>query len=544
MAGDQIAMPGVNLRRLLPLLLLVIVIAGNLFTAVRHLSDLPIADEPQFYDMGKSIWQTGLPYAYSGDLWHPMLASPLLHYHLLALISPLPLGYWGPRLLGLLLFAGGLMLALAAARRLGKGTAVWVAILMLAPPLAAQGALLVDMDGGLMVFLTALWAYIWLMPQKTVWHRRIILAAIITLGLCTKLLVPTLLCAGTFIAGMSFRRRVWIKDSLFAFITGVILFAIIWFIYTTAWQLDFWGPFIHGASKMPTDGFGSWALAASKGLIRIALWLTPLWLLLACLPRHLGYEETPLFFAGWLILAVHAGLGITAYGFPKYFPPMIPLLAIGLAPAIQSSYERIKQFIPLLILSIISLILPLLLGDPLLPILTANRMGMDASSLLTSAICLTLPLLLTLAFWLWQRTMAMLRMALLCGAVGLGAGIMIVQGMADYEVRYIYGERGMQQLLTELEKNVPAGSEAILPVDVAFLSGYRYQFRQAESALQNDAPAFATLISDPSNQAVVLRESYYAHAGYDSVLKDLTIIQILEREYKTVKVGSFSIYHR
>lgn len=102
----------------------------------------------------------------------------------------------------------------------------------------------------------------------------------------------------------------------------------------------------------------------------------------------------------------------------------------------------------------------------------------------------------------------------------------------------------MCELLTELEMEVPAGSQAILPVDVAFLTGYRYQFRQAEAVLQIDTQAFSALISDPSNQAIVLRESYYAHAGYDGVLKNAAIIQILEREYKAMKVGSFTLYHR
>ena len=537
-------MPCLNMRRFLPLLLLTVVIAGNLFTAFRHITDLPIADEPQFYDMGRSIWLTGLPYAYSGDWWHPVLSQPLLYHHLLAIISPLGLDYWGPRLLGLLLFAGGLMLALAAARRLGKGMVVWAAILMLAPPLALQGALLVDIDGGLLVFLTALWAYVWLGEQKSRWGRVIALGLVTTIGLCAKLLVPALWCGGAFIAGLLFKRKEWRRDALLSFIIGVALFAFIWFTYTTLWNIDFMGPFTHGASKALAGGISNWVLNVGKGLVRIALWLTPAWLLLILFPQRLGGRETPLLFAGWLIFAVHAGLGVTAFGFPKYFPPMIPLLAIGLAPALKSSYEKVTKLIPFLVVLICSLLLPLSLGDPLLPILTATRTGIDQTTLLTSAICLILPIVLALAMWAWQRSLASLRGALLCGAIGLGAGIMIVQGMADYEVRYIYGEHGMRQLLTELEKNAPAGSQAILPVDVVFLSGYCYRFSQAESALQNDAPAFATLINDPSNQALVLRESYYAHAGYDSVLKNATVIQILEHEYCVDRIGSFTLYHR
>jgi 4-amino-4-deoxy-L-arabinose transferase-like glycosyltransferase len=537
-------MSGVNLRRLIPFILLAILIASNLFTAVRHLGDLPCADEPQFYDMGKSIWQTGLPYAYSGDLWHPVLSQPLLYHHLLALISQLGLDYWGPRLLGLLLFTGGLMLALATARRLGKDTALWVAILMLAPPLVMQGALLVDIDGGLMVFITALWAYIWLGEQKSTWGRIITLGLFVALGLSAKLLVPALMCGGAFIAGLLFRRKEWMRDSFLSFLIGAVLLAGVWFIYTALWQIDFMGPFTHGASKALAGGLGGWAVNVGKGLVRIALWMTPVWLLLMLMPGRLGGRETPVLFAGWLIFAAHAGLGVTAFGFPKYFPPMIPLLAIGFAPAIQSFYEKIKQFIPLLTVLFISILLPLLVGDPLLPILTANRVGMDNGSLLTSAACLLIPLLLALALWAWQKNMAMLRMALVCVAVGLGSGIMIVQGMADYEVRYIYGERGMCEMLSELEKDVPTGSHAILPVDVAFLSGYHYQFRQAESALQNDATAFTTLINDPNNQAIVLRESYYAHMGYIDVLKNPTIIQRLENEYRMVKVGSFTLYYR
>jgi hypothetical protein len=303
-------------------------------------------------------------------------------------------------------------------------------------------------------------------------------------------------------------------------------------------------PFTHGASKALAGGLGGWAVGAGKGLVRIALWMTPAWLLLILFPQRLGGKETPLLFAGWLIFAVHAGLGVTAFGFPKYFPPMIPLLALGLATAIKASSEKVSQFIPLLCLTIISFSLPLLLGDPLLPILTATRAGIDPSALLYSALCLFLPLLLALALWVGQRNLAMLRMALLCVAVGLGAGIMLVQGLADYEVRYIYGERGMRELLTALEKEVPAGSKAILPVDVAFLSGYRYQSRQAEAALGEDSRDFAALITDPANRSVVLRESYYAHAGYDDVLKNAIIIQIIEHEYRMAKVGSFTLCYR
>jgi 4-amino-4-deoxy-L-arabinose transferase-like glycosyltransferase len=532
------------MRRIFPFILLATVVAGNLFTAACHLGDLPCADEPQFYDMGKSIWHTGLPYAYSGDIWHPVLSQPLLYHHLLAFVSPLGLDYWGPRLFGLLLFAGGLILALAAAKRLGKGTAVWVAILMLAPPLATQGALLVDIDGGLMVFLTALWAYVWLREQKSAWGRILTLGLIVAMGLLSKLLVPALWCGGAFIAGLLFRHKEWLRDSFFSFLIGAALFALVWFIYTTAWHIDFMAPFTHGTSKALEGGMGGWMVNVGKGLVRIALWMMPAWLLLMLIPGRLGGKATPILFTGWLVFAVHTVLGVTAFGFPKYFPPMIPLLAIGLAPAIQSSYEKIKQFIPLLALSLISLILPLLFGDPLIPILTATRAGINSSALNYSALCLFLPLLLALALWAWQRSLAMLRMMLLCSAVGLGMGIMLVQGMAGYEVRYIYGERGMREVLSVLGKEVPAGSHAILPVDVAFLTGYRYPFRQAESALGNDSHAFVALISDLSNRAVVLRESYYAHTGYDDVLKSPAVIQILAHNYREATIGSFTLYYR
>jgi len=140
------------------------------------------------------------------------------------------------------------------------------------------------------------------------------------------------------------------------------------------------------------------------------------------------------------------------------------------------------------------------------------------------------------------RSRTTLAMLLLAAAIGSGAGITLMQAQAGYEIRFIYGEKGANDLLVRLGEKIPAAAKAILPADIAFRSGYTYEFTQAESAL-SDSLRLAMLLDQPDNQALVIRESYLAHEDYASNL-NLPQVKKALHNYRLEQIGSFWFYYR
>lgn len=532
-------------KKLLSILLLVLLVSACLLSIASHINDLPTADEPQLYDMARSILATGLPYAYSGDLWHPVIYHPTLYYHLAALATAISMDYPGLRILDLLLWSFGVVLCALAVRKPGKTDHLWTAILMLIPPLMLQGALLVDIDGSLLVACAGLWVYCWQRIARGK-KRYILLSAVMFISLWSKLFSPTLWCLGAIVAGLIYRRNDWTKDGLIALLAGGATFLLTWTIYCQAWGIDFLGPLLCGFGKAEAAS-SSWLINLGKNIVRLILWLGPAWVLLLFARRQFlkdDQDTTPLFFGGLAIAFFHLLIGAIAFGFPKYYTPMIPLLAVGIAPLVAKAYELSspKVLMATIVVLVMGLMLPIILGDPLLPILASTRQGVDTTAITFSAITLLVPVIAALGFWFWLRKETQLVFLLLPAALGYGVGVTLTQSEANYSVRYIYGEQGINNVIATIQQRVPHEAEVIIPGDIAFLIHYPPKFHQAEAAL-GDIDKLCEVLQKPENSVFIIRESMKTHAAYARTLNDDRVIRALEN-YNNQTIGSFTLYWR
>ena len=243
------------------LLALVGLLAVFAVTAARSANRPFLFDETNFMFQARAVAETGIPYAnmgYMGDrgrvtareyygLWHP----PLYMYLLGLEVKLFGADERSVRLPGVALMLGTALLVYGLGRTVAGGGArgqacgLLATALFLASPLVVQSAVVVDIDGTLLVLVVTAWVLLYLRWQQTttLW-RLAALGVLFALALWTKLTTPLALVGALVVyQALAGRWRLGLRQAAVIVGVGVPLFLATWWLVALAVGLPFEMPF-------------------------------------------------------------------------------------------------------------------------------------------------------------------------------------------------------------------------------------------------------------------------------------------------------------
>jgi len=520
-----------------------------------------LADEVEFVQTGPALWRGEGPIACAGEGWEAIVHHPQAYHLLLGGLAALAggeLNPWLARLPGIVSMLLTLPLAFLLARRVsprdepGRG---WVAAAVLATsPLALQGALLVDIDTGLLP--APLLGFLCLLCRRAdAPQRRRAGLPVLGLAFCgllwVKLPTPFLATAAMGLTGLSAPRRRWMLGEAAAISAiGVLLFAGSWTAFCRVEGLDPWAPLAHLAGRGAAHVTLSPAVVAKRAL-RLLLWLGP-WLSIAAVRGALALrgderqETATRSLVGHFAWAVGLGylvVGGEAYGFPRYHVPLVPALAALAA----GTWSARRSGLALLLGSGALVHGLLLVGDPLLAAYTRAESvaagdipaGAATGAVLATGALWVLPALLLPLFLRVGMAPGACLVAL---AIGSGLGTTAVQVRAPYRTNYIYGERGAREAAERLGRWARRAELVVVPKDLAFrvlpCGTYRFSSRSLGPG------ELLRRLQGAGGSLVVLRRGDLADPGSQTTLRDPRLRRVLSTDMECDRVGDFFFYSR
>jgi 4-amino-4-deoxy-L-arabinose transferase-like glycosyltransferase len=230
-------------------------------TAARSADRPFLFDETNFMFQARAIAEMGIPHAnmgYMGDrgrvttreyygLWHP----PLYLYLLGLDVKLFGADETSARLPGVALMLGtallvyGLGHTLAGGSDRGRACGLLATALFLASPLVVQSAVVIDIDGTLLLFVVTAWVLLYLRwQQTTVPWRLAVLGALLALALWAKMTTPLALVGALVVyQALAGRWRLGLRQAAVIVGVGVPLFLTTWWLLARVGGLPFEMPF-------------------------------------------------------------------------------------------------------------------------------------------------------------------------------------------------------------------------------------------------------------------------------------------------------------
>ncbi|MDQ3068886.1 MAG: glycosyltransferase family 39 protein [Acidobacteriota bacterium] len=331
---------------------------------------------------------TGLAEAHHG-MWHP----PLYQYMLAAAAMVLPTANWSIRIVGLLCLAGSLIVAWRMVRMLAPDLAPSLRAipvsLMLLSPIVVEGALFVDIDGGVLNLLILLMLERWLAWRDRITPARTaLLAAIVALALSAKLTTPFLAIAAMGLHALCDRRRVRLGVTLgAAAIAGALMFGAAYLAYCalTGYPADYMFRFYSlRAGVVEAKPASDYAIALRWHLA----WLGPPFVLMlavyfaaraAAIVRARAVERADLL---WMFSALNLAFyaGAAAY-WGKYSVPAASAGALGAGLWLAERWPAIRVTRPRVLLVCLAGLGALVLAMPV-PRVRSGHMLLSAGTAL------------------------------------------------------------------------------------------------------------------------------------------------------------------
>ncbi len=436
----------------------------------------------------------------------------------------------------------------------------WLVLLGATIPLAVQGAVIADIDQGLLVPLVFLqcWAvdaYVERRDRKS-WLG---VALAMLLALWGRLTTPTILiplCVGY--AWWRHSRRTALLTAA-ALVAGWMGFLATWGAYCGATGVPFAGPFryLEESFLFATVGSrgASWRKVVFTG-IYLWLWLgagvavlggLAVWQRIRVWWRERRPERTDLFLAaGGFLLVGYAAVGGTLFGFPKYHCPAVPLLLVGCAPLVGDLRWDRRQILWLLgAIVFAGLGQFLLVGDPLLLVRRELRETIVAGDSIRPVL-VTLALRLLIGLGLLAIPLAVLRRrAVLFGlAFGANLGLLLIQQGGGYQTGYVYGDRGDSvRVAAWLRERLPAEAVAIVPGEVVHLLD-RPDLSYRENDQWKDVPELLAALGQPNVQAVGISPLTNDTEQVLTLTANPDIRRLLDASFAEHRLGAYVVFLR
>lgn len=554
-----------------------------------------IMDEMEFPSVAQAIKETGRPNYYRGEtaphntgLWHPPLyILSLAGWQALfgsSITSNRAFGLFGACLA--LVLVG--VFALRRWNRAGSGgpakaLALGIGLAVAgSAPLLIQGSILPDIDTQVLpLTITAFFLLMFELRRSAVSDRTywLVFVAALTFQFFAKLTTPIMLIPAFFAfelvrafgapeayedgrqpgAGTRVRRS-WRHLALPPLLVagcgaaGLVTLVVVWYAVAQLWAVNFALPFIYltQSSNNPLNFSSGGVVAeiAASAPIHFAYvvqWIGYPTLAFVLLmmgreffrPRDgvLARSERVAIYVFLVLLTVmYIVLRPAPFGFPKYYPPLIPLVALLVVDFLSALHRVGRLGVATIVIALGTIgYLAYVRGDPTMwhkDYVYALYREWPKTPTIDSwqLVPLGAAMFLCVALWLTTgvRFGTLLLLATVAVMLGWQAHVSFRQSRATYATTYHYGEQSLEDVTAYLRATMPEGAVIIAPKDV----GYRLQDRWSYLELTVDPRRF---FDEPGLQYLVMRtDDYYGNSIRNTpevaaaVQKQFTLEQTIE----------------
>ena len=341
-------------------------------------------------------------------------------------------------------------------------------------PLTIQSSIIIDIDGGLLNFSTMLFIYFFIKNKNYLW-----LIPSLLFVFWSKETGPILLFISIFIFYISRKDLKNLIKISNIFIISLLVYLSTFFVYTTLFNLDFSEAFTRNFISPDKIDFYTSFLRSAWSLKTFFYFAVPFFIILFFInsikfymkiikDKKVNLDEKNIHFLNifslsTIILFVY--LGLTAWGFPKYYITALPSMAIFIAGTLNLDKFReikIKNILMRIILLtiILSIYFIFLIGDPLIPEFDAaatvtaktGKIFEESKLILYSfTFYVIFPFIISIIFFIRIKGKILLSLSFLIIFIYLY--INLIHASVEYSTYSKYGDYGIPQLLEYFKKN-------------------------------------------------------------------------------------------
>ncbi|KKT25431.1 glycosyltransferase family 39 protein [Candidatus Pacearchaeota archaeon] len=447
-------------------------------------------DEVVFPECAKQVIETGKPiinhsiYRPNFEcLWHP----PLYIYLLSANISIFGDNNYSIRAVQGFFSLLSIILVFFITKNIFKEkdfkdeASLLAAFLYALSPLLIQGSIVTDIDGGLLNFVTLLFLFFFVRNSSFY-----VLVPSLLLVFWSKFSSPVILFVG--IMAYYIVNKEWKKSAkiISLFVITAILFMITFWIYSSSFDLDFFGPTgnVFSKERVSSNRFTYLGFVKSAWALKsFSYFVIPFFVLLFLLLSFYFYKdliskkdwdktERKLLIFNLISLsgiAMFTYLGASAWGFPKHFHAALAPMFIFTVGALFLKKKEILTFFEnkrnIILIAILFVILAfyvlIFITDPLMPEFDATAKAADlgyaiVSILKTFTLYVLIPLIIaSIVFYFvkgYSKTDKILILLLLL-VIFFSIYINILHASTSHSSYYRYGDTGVLETVNYIKQN-------------------------------------------------------------------------------------------
>jgi len=541
-----------------------------------------VMDEIDFPEAANAINTKGVPMYYSGEgdenhlgLWHP----PLYIYVLALSFRLFGVSEASARLVSVLFSLGTLFLIYYITKEIFyerkdkeyinknclcakcRYISLLSCFLYVINPFVIQNSLLIDIDNSILTFLLTLFIFAFVKTIKTKNSNNLLLLGLLFgLSLWSKFgTSPALIISIFAFYVLNKGIKSGVMHTVIIFVIGIIFFLTTWGILSEVTGMPFAQPFMHNI-KLLSEGASSsiihYIASTLWGAKTIFFWTTPfmgfliIMALLKRLKKYLMLNEFTitdfLLVYGLLVFIEYTAIRPSAYGFPKYYGPMMPAFSIVVASYVYEccihNFTRNKTndlliYGTVLIISILYFLF--VLGDPFIIDTNLDKyqiVGKTTTIFVLYIIPLGIALVCLRIFTQEHKISKLFVLYLTILLISASLSLSYLQSQANYSTAYLYGQTGMQETIDYILTHTTSNDTIISPKDLAYYT--KNPFYETNAHLLNNPERFYKIIYERNIPYIVMRSkgayiiSYYPH-----------ILGIINSDYSLVaKFGYFNIY--
>lgn len=357
-------------------------------------------------------------------------------------------------------------------------------------------------------------------------------------------------------------RVLWVIVAIFVSFT---LFVASWFVIANIWGVDYRNPFFYlsYSSNNPLNFAGSSGLGSVVFTIisdmrshfsYAVTWIGIPVLLFVFIVTVIELRNSQkglfcrserfallVFFTSLLLL--YLILRPAPFVFPKYWPPLIPVISLLIADFLMSFDNRRRFFVVLLLLFVGTIVYqvyiqinPVTSGrDFILTLYTEWPKEPLVYQWQILPLIVALIVSVIVALFMKDDILGFLAVGALVVVLGWQINVVTHQMRVSYSTTYMYGEQSIDDVTDYLRRSLPDGAIVIAPKDV----GYRLQDRWRYIELYADPRPY---LDRPGVQVLVMRTNDY----YGNTIRDTPEIasEVASRFDLDATIGSFSVFLR
>lgn len=435
-------------------------------------------------------------------------------------------------------------------------------------PTTVQATTMIQVDTSILVpaiLLLFLGIVKFFKTGKYAWLAFIVCAVALSLWarLSTPLLLVLVLMMYLLLSKGASTTKLILTGALAA---GVLLFIATWYSYCKIKGAPFFGPFMYTfslVSSAPTNK--SFGISQSpNNIVYLAAWLGffPLAAAIGVMLKRgkellsdTGSCPHLIFFCGIILMAVYSIVGGVNIGYPRYISPAIPLIYSGAALLIaRSEFEKFSIKMVVIFLFASLCIQFFIVRDPVYALRYTMREYLVLWPYVSSAVLKDILLRAIAAgfgyaviFFFFIRTFSRKAIvgSLVIFSVASTMTMTFLQSAAGYNTGYNYGEKGTEKVSEYVRSRMGPESIIVAPGELVYYMGLlssrcvNFSFWHEIDAgpiirLLKDARVSAFIYSVPTNTIDQIR----------LISGNLSIQELLVRDYNHVKIGSYDVWTR